>query len=193
LLRKMVALNEEAPIITEAGLIPTGPVEPLDILESPEFEDALGQPVAGSPISDIINSTPDIGGGGTTAELPVPNILNMTRQEAEDAIKLAGFTVGNVTTVPADGQNFGSFRLIRSAFAAPQPPASASPCLIEAVCVQDPGPGCCLGATLPVNFATGIMQSEVPEPSSLALFITGLLLLVGLVWWRLRRDKRRHA
>jgi hypothetical protein len=192
-LRKMVALNEQAPIITAAGPIITGPVDlgPEDILQSPEFSDALGQPIAGSPISDIINSTPDVGGGGAQGnEVLVPDVLNLPQQAAEAKIVATGLRVGNVTSIPfgpPGGQNFGSLGLIRSAYA-----------FTEVECreagltgSQDPSPRVVVQLNSSVDIGICEADAAVPEPPTLTLFIPGLIMLIGLAWWGVRRD--RHA
>jgi len=174
-LGKMVALNEAAPIITEAGPILTGPVAvgPADVLQAPEFSGAVGPgaPIAGSPITDIINATQDVGGGGAAAdEVLVPNVLNLTQAEAEAKILAAGLQLGNVTSVPA-----------------------IDSCQDAKSCNQDPSPNSVVRVGSFVDIAIGSLDAAVPEPPTLTLFVPGLLVLIGLAFWVARRDRRRHA
>jgi len=193
-LRKMVALNEQAPIITEAGPILTGPgnLGPDDVLQAPEFSDVLGPgaPIAGSPISDIINATPDVGGGGASFdEVRVPNVLDLTLAAAEDKIVAAGLLLGDVTIVPADGESIGWLQPVRSAYALTE----ADFCQDKMTCAQDPNPNTVVRAGSSVDVAVGSLEAAVPEPPTLTVFIPGLLMVIGLALWIVRRDRRRHA
>jgi hypothetical protein len=193
-LRKMVALNEAAPIITEAGPILTGPVAvgPADVLQAPEISGALGPgaPIAGSPISDIINATQDVGGGGAAGdEVLVPNVLNITQAAAEAKIVAVGLKLGNVTVVPADGEAVGWLRPIRSAYAFTE----VDFCQDARTCNQDPSPNTAVNVGSSVDIAIGSLEAAVPEPPTLTLFVPGLLVVIGLAFWVVRRDRRRHA
>ncbi len=169
-LRIILAVNEppgEEPIITAA-----------DIAGAPELAPP-GQPGAtlpGGPAPGGPTDGTTIGGSGGGGLVDVPNVIGMTLEQATTTILGAGLIVGNVTT---QGQQTGSLldTIVRRAHAVEEP----------VCCAQDPA-ACqvCAEPGTPVDMVF-CPQAAIPEPSTLAMFATGLGLLVLIAWRRRRR------
>ncbi len=119
------------------------------------------------------------GGGGGEELVDVPNVIGLTLEQAITTIIGADLVVGNVTI---QGQQTGSLMdtIVRPAHASEEPKC----------CVQDPV-ACeiCVEPGTSVDMVFCPEAAAIPEPSTLALFATGLGLLV-LIAWRWRRRQR---
>ena len=169
-MRILVALNQppgEAPIITAA-----------DIAGAPELAppDQPGAALPGGPAPGGPTDGTTIGGGGGGDLVDVPNVIGMTLEQATTTIIGASLVVGNVTI---QGQQTGSLMdtIVRPAHAEEEPKC----------CVQDPV-ACEVcraeGTSVDMVFCP---EAAIPEPSTLALFATGLGLLILFAWRRRRR------
>jgi len=110
-------------------------------------------------------------------------VEGFTVASAQAAIAAADLTNGNVTIASLfdaapndrpDGTMYGG--LVRRAFA--DDPATA----IVTACIPACGTFVLRGST--VGLTATFPASDMPEPSSLAMLIVGLFLLLGLYWWR---------
>ncbi len=166
----LVALNQppgEAPIITAA-----------DIAGAPELAppDQPGAALPGGPAPGGPTDGTTVGGSGGGALVDVPNVIGMTLAQATAAITGASLIVGNVTI---QGQQTGSLMdtIVRPAHAVEEPKC----------CVQDPVS--CQVCADPFTSVDMVFcpEAAIPEPSTLALFATGLGLLILFAWRRRRR------
>jgi hypothetical protein len=170
-LRILITLNQppgEAPIITAADI---AAAPEIVTLEQPGA-DLPGGPAPGGPTDGTT-----VGGSGGGANLvDVPNVIGMTLGQATSAITGASLVVGNVTIA---GQQAGSLMdtIVR--------PAHAQE--VSVVVTQDPDP--CQVCVVPFTPVAMVLsaQAAIPEPSTLALFATGLGLLILFAWRRRRR------
>ncbi len=179
----LVTLNQppgEEPIITAAD-IPGAPGLPVPP-EGPEGGLPEG-PGPGGPT----NESPPVGSGGGSL-VPVPNVLGLTRDVAEERIIAAGLRLGTVTEVDVAGSLGNPF--IRSARA--QESCQSATIVVDTVFEQDPCPtditGILVALDTLINLTIAQSSAAIPEPSSLALFAMGLGLLILITMWRRRRS-----
>lgn len=172
-LRILMALNAppgETPIITAADLGRAPELAPQN------GEGAPGGLPAGAGPAGPTAGAPFSGSGGGVDLIPVPNVVGMTLQQASAAITAVGLTVGNVTT---EGEAAGlSIPSIISPARAQAP---------QSVVSQTPPAGTLVPALTPVSLVLSAAAADIPEPSSLALFVMGLGLLVLVTRWQRRR------
>ena len=118
------------------------------------------------------------GGGGGEELVDVPNVIGLTLEQAITTIIGADLVVGNVTI---QGQQTGSLMdtIVRPAHAQEEPKCCVQDPVACQVCVE---PGTSVDIVLCPE-----PEAAIPEPSTLALFATGLGLLILMTWWRRRR------
>ena len=162
LMRLIVAVSEAAEagdLAPEAG--PTG-------LTRTALPFAIGTPFGGASAFPSA-ALPSVGGGGGGGEgsITVPNVVGTTVAEARSMIEGAGLSVGNVT-----------IRQQRAVLDGIIGVAWAQEDLI--VIDQDPEPGTLVSALDPpsVNLEAEAPPDAIPEPASVLLFATGLVLIV---------------
>jgi hypothetical protein len=166
----LVALNQppgEAPIITAA-----------DIAGAPELAppDQPGAALPGGPAPGGPTDGTTVGGSGGGALVDVPNVIGMTLAQATAAITGARLVVGNVTI---QGQQTGSLMdtIVRPAHAVEESVVVSQSPTACTTCVS-------LGTLVDIDLSA---LAAIPEPSTLALFATGLGLLILFAWRRRRR------
>ncbi len=169
-MRILVALNQppgEAPIITAADIAGAPELAPPD----QPGATLPGGPAPGGPTD---GTTPGGSGGGDLVD--VPNVIGMTLDQATATITGAGLVVGNVTI---QGQQTGSLMdtIVRPAHAQEEPKCCVQDPVACQVCVEP-------GTSVDMVFCP---EAAIPEPSTLALFATGLGLLILIAWRRRRR------
>ncbi len=177
-MRILVALNQppgEAPIITAADI-----AQAPEVIVTPE-EPSADLPTGPAPAGPTGEAPPSGSGGGIL--VLVPDVVGLTQADAEAAIIAADLTVGAVTTetvVSSLGNPF--IRTARAAF--------GQVCLLQFVGfvgIQFPPAFTAVQAQTAVFIVVcEAAAAAIPEPSSLALFATGLGLLILLTWWRRR-------
>ena len=182
-LRIMLALNAPpGQIITAAGIAGA----PELALPSGEPEAPGGGPPAGDEPAGPTDGTDFSGSGGGPNLIAVPDLFDLTREDAEDAITDAGLRVGTIDTVATAGQQTRSLMarslmgtIVRSANA--QGPPSVTRVISQFPLAFTP--------VLPLTFVNFVLSAPaaIPEPSTLALFAMGLGLLILITWWQRRR------
>jgi len=172
-LRVIVALNQpagEAPIVTP-GDVATAPELALPSGEPGESD---GEPPAG-PAPAGPTDEGDLGDSG--GNLVVPNLIGLTLEGADAVLTGMGLVVGTVTIQDQQaGLRFPS--LIPLAHAQASEPGT--------VCAQTPEPGTPATLGLAVDIVLCAESDDIPEPSSLGLFVVGLGLLILFAWSRRR-------
>ncbi|MHA1569355.1 MAG: PASTA domain-containing protein [Alphaproteobacteria bacterium] len=172
-LRVIVALNQpagETPIVTPGDVA----AAPELALPSGEPGESDGEPPAG-PAPAGPTDEGDLGdsGGG----LAVPNLIGLTREEAESVLAALGLVVGTITIeIEEAGLRFPS--LI--------PLAHAQACEPGRVVDQTPVAGTPTTLGSAVDIVLCAEFDDIPEPSSLGLFVVGLGLLILFTWSRRR-------
>lgn len=181
LLKKMLAVNEQETLVTGAGPV-TGPG---DVVETPEIGGLFQPPgegggrplVTGPTVTGPLGHTLVPGGGSTDLTI-VPNLIGMTESQARNALESAMLQIGNISFASIEsGTSVAGLLLIRPAHAQQQN------CDFQVnnneVCSQSER----AGAIVPVGLAVSVILqtgSNVPEPATLFLFVTGLLLVIFL-------------
>jgi hypothetical protein len=172
-LRVVVALNQpagETPIVTPGGVA----AAPELALPSGEPGESDGEPPAG-PAPAGPTDEGDLGDSG--GNLVVPNLIGLTLEGADAVLTGMGLVVGTVTIQDQQaGLRFPS--LI--------PLAHAQGCQPGTVIAQTPPPGTPARLGLAVNLVLCPQSDAIPEPSSLGLFVVGLVLLILFTWSRRR-------
>ncbi len=182
LLKRMIAVNEQEALITAAGPI----TEAGDVVESPEVGGLFQPPGEGGgpPLVTGPTATGPLGqslvpGGGSTDLTIVPNLIGMTESQARDALEGAMLNIGNVSFASLDsGTSVAGLLLVRPAHAQQQEDCDFQVNNNE-VCTQSEQ----AGAIVPVGLAVSVILQTggpVPEPGTVFLFLTGLLLVVFL-------------
>ncbi len=193
-LRILVTLNQppdEAPIITEAGI-----AQAPEVIAAPEEAAAEPPTAPPAPAGPTDEAPPSGSGGGDLPVLvPVPNVIGLTQAAAEAKIIAADLTVGTVFVT----RQFSALDdlFIRSAWAFTCEGPNPEDCDNPNSRITDQGPDCVAGITevpppptiLVCNDVQGVLvlSTAIPEPPSLALFATGLGLLILMTWWRRRQ------
>ena len=179
-LLKLIATNALAPpVITEAGPAQPGlpgDFGPGDIFQAPEVGSPTSPlpPISSPTVSDVV---PLVGGGGTDPNLVlVPDVAGQTVQEATETIEAATLFVSDVV-IEEDLTPIivGGLSIIGTAHAQ----------IIEpGICVSGLSTRTDPPKDTEVFENTGVMlfvcptAADVPEPASILIFVTGLLLLV---------------
>ncbi len=143
-------------------------------LPSGEPGESDGEPPAG-PAPAGPTDEGDLGdsGGG----LAVPNLIGLTLEEAESVLAGLGLVVGTITIQDQQaGYRFPS--LIPLAHAQECPPGT--------VIDQTPVAGTPTTLGSAVDIVLCPPSDDIPEPSSLGLFVVGLGLLILFTWSRRR-------
>jgi hypothetical protein len=162
--RLMVAVSEAA--AEAADVAPAAGPAPASVPTAPAFPEAgkaIGGP--GSFPSQIFPAA-TAGGGGGAAAIPVPDLIGSTVAEARSMINAAGLSIGTVTMEERRAMLDAVVAVARA-----EDPDSAI------VVDQTPDPGTEAGPGEPVDI-TAEFSVPIPEPASLLLFATGLLLIV---------------
>ena len=176
-IRVVTALNQppgEAPIVTEAG-ITTAP-EVTVTPDAPEADLPSGEEPAG-PTAEAppLEAPPDIGGGGEAPpQVKVPLLIGLTLSDGEEKLISVGLVLGTVTTQVAQNRSIID-SVIKSARADD-----------PEICAQDPVVGTEVDEGSAVDVET-CADTNIPEPSTFALFALGVSLLIIMTWWRRRR------
>jgi hypothetical protein len=160
--RLMVAVSEAA--AEAADVAPAAGPAAAGVSTAPAFA-ATGTTVGG-PGSFPSPVLPPATAGGGGASIIVPNLIGSTVGEARSMINGAGLSIGTVTIEERQAMLDGVLRVARA-----QDPDSAI------VVDQSPDPGTEAGPGEPVDL-TAAVSVPIPEPASLLLFATGLVLLV---------------
>ena len=173
-LQIMIALNDETPDEASTdpaagGPGPPAPTTPPATPVAPATPDQ--QPSLAFP-SDTLPATNDA--SGTNIDLvTVPNVIGLTESEATDTLNDAGLIVGSVIIVNIeDPKKIRRLVLIAAAHAQDQ-----------TVIKQRPSAGANVVPGTSVTLTLGSDTEDVPEPSSLLLFLAALLI-VGFFFWR---------
>jgi hypothetical protein len=195
-LRILVTLNQplgETPIITEA-----------DIAQAPEVaapeEAGADLPAAPAAPAGPTDEAPPSGSGGgeEPVEEPVedvvlvPDVVGMPVPVGIQVLTDARLTVGTVFVT----RQFSALDdlFIKSAWAFTCVGPNPEDCDNPSSTIIDQGPDCVAGTEVPpfitvCNDVQGVLvlSTAIPEPPSLALFATGIGLLILMTWWRRRR------
>jgi len=170
-LRVIVALNQRA---GQTPIVTTGDVADAPELALPDGESGEGgdEPPAGPAGSTDDGDFGDSGGG-----LAVPNLLGLTLEDAESVLAVRGLVVGTITIgIGEAGLRFPG--LI--------PLAHAQACEPGRVIDQTPAAGTPTTPGSAVDIVLCAEFDDIPEPSSLGLFLVGLGLLILFTWSRRR-------
>ena len=182
-LRILVALNQPpgvVPIITEAGI-----AQAPEVIVAPEAPSA-DLPTGPAPAGPTAEAPPSGSGGGEDLVI-VPNIVGFPVPASIRMVTDAGLTVGTVVVTTQFSALDNLF--ISSAWAFECLPAPEACERSDAITDNQ-----CLEAGISVLRGTVmcftgliLIPPDIPEPPSLALFATGLGLLILMTWWRRRR------
>jgi hypothetical protein len=124
------------------------------------------------------------GSSGADGLLLVPDLVGLPISTARSLVISSGFTLGPVTEKSSSNASLFDGLIIGTAHAAiPDPP----------VVDQIPPGGTRAPAGTPINLTVQISAVAVPEPSSLSIFIVGLLLISGFYWFSAGRSRQRRA
>ena len=190
-MRVLVALNQppgEEPIITAADI-----AQAPEIIVTPE-EPGADLPTGPAPAGPTAEAPPSGSGGGEDPVedlVIVPNIVGFPVPASIRMVTNAGLTVGTVVVT----RQFSALDdlFIRSAWAFKCVGPNPEDCDNPSSTITDQGKDCVPKTKVPpfitVCNVLGVLDlsTAIPEPPSLALFATGLGLLILMTWWRRRR------
>ncbi len=198
--KKMMAANESVVITTEAAPLETaagevaeapevaGPIEaPSAEAETTEAPPLVSEPTVTDPVTGGVIGG---GGGGAGLENPkVPNLIGLTVAQGKIALENASLAQGSVT-IEGGGVVVRNFSIIRSAYAQFQPGVCDDPTVPPGTyCAQslNAGDAICEAVECPVKPGQPMdcvvkSQGAIPEPAVLPIFLTGLVLLLLVVW-----------
>jgi len=143
-------------------------------LPSGEPGESDGEPPAG-PAPAGPTDEGDLGDGG--GNLVVPNLIGLTLEQADAVLTGVGMVVGTVTIQDQQaGLRFPSLISL----------AHAEHCTPGEVVDQTPDPFTEGSLGLAVDLVLCHDSDDIPEPSSLGLFVVGLGLLILFTWSRRR-------
>ncbi len=183
-MRVLVALNQppgEEPIITAADI-----AQAPEVIVTPE-EPSADLPTGPAPAGPTAEAPPSGSGGGEDLVL-VPNVVGLSVPLGIRLLTNARLTVGTVVVTR-------QFSALDDLFISS---ARAQTCLPEPALCDNPGAkissqDCVPNTLVPPSTVCNltavllVTSPDIPEPSSLALFATGLGLLILMTWWRRRR------
>ena len=187
-LKKLVVTNEEGPIETAVGPIVTeaGPVEalPEDVLDAPEISQVLDDNAPPPPtINEVVSTVQDIGGGEDLVE--VPSILGLTVPAAEQVILDAGLRPGNFDPVSPEPADSAALFGIRQAHA--QTSVDCTPENNKQVTSQTLDPNDLVARNTVMGGEFCVAAIDAPEPPSVAIFLSGLAVVLSIWFWMRRR------
>jgi hypothetical protein len=182
-LRIMLALNSIPLIAPAAGA-------PLNGLagDSSGSQGGLAQSTGSTGAAPGFSGS--FGGAGGGGLILVPDVVGLPFANAASVIASSGLVVGNVTQTSNSSASLFQGWIIGTAHAQSGPNNGTVKSQVP------PGgasvlPGSAVSLALEFNSVTG----DVPEPSSLIIFILGLIFIVSLYWWSRRQTAQKlpHA
>ncbi len=194
--KKMMAANESVVITTEAAPLETaagevaeapevaGPIEAPSAETETEAPPLVSEPTVTDPVTGGVIGG---GGGGAGLENPkVPNLIGLTVAQGKIALENASLAQGSVT-IEGGGVLTRNFSIIRSAYAFAPFECDFPDVPPGTYCAQSVAAGTEVCDTCEVKPNTEVdcvvkSQGAIPEPAVLPIFLTGLVLLLLVVW-----------
>ena len=183
-----VITTEAAPLETSAGEVAAAP-EIGGVFEPPSEEttEAPAEAPAEAPVISeptVIGTLPGgvLGDDGDSDPLTVvPNLIGRTESQARQDLENAFLALGVVAT-EGDGTVLAGFSLIKPAYAQASPQCDDSTVQPGTTCSQCRKAGEIVSHGIVVCIVLKSAFAAAPEPGMLAIFLTGLLLLLFVVW-----------
>jgi len=179
----MLALNETpidpAEIAPAAGPTSTAPTTPTSAPTTGSIPSKTKSSISSFP-SATLPATGEAS-GGASATVVVPNVVGLTLTQAQTAIAAVDLTVGAVTVVSGNDAT-PEFGLVSVAL------AQDGNSIVQS---QNPPAGTIVTVGSSVQLFVAQPATDLPEPSSLPLFLVALAVLLSLLWWRARSSARQ--
>lgn len=178
-LRIMLALNSIPLIAPAAG-------DPLNGLAGNNFGTQGGLTPSSGPTGAAPGFSGSFGGAGGGGLILVPDVVGLPFTNALSVITSSGLVVGNVTQTSSSSASLFQGWIIGTAHAQTGPPDGT-------VKFQVPPGGALTPPGSPVSLVLEFesIDGAVPEPSSLIIFILGLLFMAAIYWHSQQRARKR--